>query len=336
MEPSLATPPRFKAELRAALLSHPAAQLPARTVAAPQRRLRRRLAPALALGVAALGVVLVVGLGGGGAAAPSRASAAAVLNASARALEKSGSSLSLARGQYFYVREAVWFRYAWPGTRPLIVRSVYEDWVASNGSGRERVHVTRVIGRPSFGQRSLTHSYDMVARADTQPFTLATADPHLRLSYAQLRSLPADPRSLTRTIDRLAAREFATSGSGSQGLSRSQLQTVVRFGVLRGVAESPTPPQVRAAVYRALALTPGIHLLGRRSDAAGRTGMAVAANLGAVQLVLIIDPATGHLLQTSRTLLHRSPYLAGWPKGLVNRATFLASGIVRSTHAAIP
>ena len=93
----------------------------------------------------------MIGLGGGGAAAPSRASAAAVLNASARALEKSGSSLSLARGQYFYVREAVWFRYAWPGTRPLIVRSVYEDWVASNGSGRERVHVTRVIGRPSSG-----------------------------------------------------------------------------------------------------------------------------------------------------------------------------------------
>ena len=54
MEPSLATPPRFRAELRAALLSHPAAQLPARTVAARQRRLRRRLAPALALGVAAL------------------------------------------------------------------------------------------------------------------------------------------------------------------------------------------------------------------------------------------------------------------------------------------
>jgi hypothetical protein len=334
MEPSLATPPRFKAELRAALLSHPATQLPGRT-ATSQRRLRRRIAPALALGITALAVVLVIALGGRGTLAPQRASAAAVLNASAGALETSGSSLRLSGGQYFYVREAVWFRYAWPGSRAFIVRSIYESWVARNGSGRERMHVLGVIGRPSPGFRSDTRSYDIIARAHARPFSLATADPHLSLSYSQLRALPADPRSLTKKIDQLATRELATRGLGSRGLSRSQLQTVLRFGVLRGVAESPTPPQVRAAVYRALALTPGIHLLGRRSDAAGRTGVAVAANLGAVQLVLIIDPATGHLLQTSRTLLHRGPYIAGWPKGLVNRATFLASGIVQSTRATI-
>jgi hypothetical protein len=113
------------------------------------------------------------------------------------------------------------------------------------------------------------------------------------------------------------------------------METVLRFGVLRGVAESPTPARVRAAVYRALALTPGIRLLGRRSDTAGRTGMAVAANLGAEELMLIIDPSTGQLLQTSRTLLHRSVYMQGWPRGLVNRATILASGVVGSTHATI-
>jgi hypothetical protein len=334
MEPDFKTPPRFRAELRSTLLSHPSAKLSAGPVTAKPRRVQRRIVPALVLGVAVLAAVLVIAPGGGGGLAPPRASAAAVLNASAVALEKSGS-LSLSRGQCFYIREAVWFRYAWPGTRPFIVHSVYEDWVASNGSGRERVHVVGVIGRPSPGFRSDTRSYEIVTRAHARPFSLATADPHLRLSYSQLRALPADPRSLTRKIDQLATRELATYGLGSRALSRSQLQTVLRFGVLRGVAESPTPPQVRAAVYRALALTPGIRLLGRRSDAAGRTGMGVAANLGAVELILIIDPSTGRLLQTSRTLLHRSSYMQGWPQGLVNRATILASGVVGSTHATI-
>lgn len=335
MDPDFETPPRFRADLRATLLSHPSAKVSAGPVAAKPRRVRRRIVPALALGVILLTAVLVVAPGGGGGLGPAPASAAAVLNASAVALEQSRTSLSLSRGQYFYVREAVWFRYAWPGTRPFIVRSVYEDWVASDGSGRERVHVVGVIGRPSPAFSSDTRSYDIVTRAHPRPFSLATADPHLRLSYSRLRTLPVDPRSLTRKIDQLATRELATYGLGSRALSRSQLQTVLRFGVLRGVAESPTPPQVRAGVYRALALTPGIRLLGRRSDTAGRTGMAVAADLGAVELSLIIDPSTGRLLQTSRTLLHRSSYMQGWPQGLVNRATILASGVVRSTHTTI-
>jgi hypothetical protein len=336
MEPDLQTPPRFKAELRELLLSHPAAQRPTGTVTAKPPWVRRRIVPALALGVAALAVVLVIAVGGGGGLAPAPASAAAVLNASAAALEKSGSSLSLARGQYFYLREAVWFRYAFPGTRPFIVRSLYEDWIARNGSGSERVRVVSVIGRASAPYGSLTHSYSVRTRARARPFSLQTADPAIALSYSQLRALPADAQSLSRKVERLAVRQLPTvDGRGPRGLYRRQLIAIFRFDDLRGVAESPTPPEVRAAVYRALALTPGIRLLGRRDDAAGRSGMAVATNLGAVALVLIIDPSTGQLLQTSRTLLRRSPYLQGWPQGLVNRATILASGVVRSAHATI-
>ncbi len=64
--------------------------------------------------------------------------------------------------------------------------------------------------------------------------------------------------------------------------------------------------------------------------------MAVAASLvGPVELMLVIDPSTGRLLQTSRTLLHRSSYIQGWPQGLVNRATILASGVVDSKQATI-
>ncbi len=220
MEPDFKTPPRFRAELRATLLTHPSAKPSTGPVPARPRRLLLRIAPALMLGVIVLAAVLVIALGGGGGLAPSRASAAAVLNASAVAIEKGGSSRSLSRGQYFYIREAVWFRYAWPGTRPFIVRSVYEDWVASNGSGRERVHVVGVIGRPSPGFRSDTRSYDIFTRARARPFSLATGDPHLSLSYAQLRALPPDPRSLARKLDQLAARELATHTAGAHGRLR--------------------------------------------------------------------------------------------------------------------
>ena len=66
--------------------------------------------------------------------------------------------------------------------------------------------------------------------------------------------------------------------------------------------------------------------------------MAVAVDAAAVRLEMILDPATGDLLQTSRTLLHRSRlFLDGkQPPGLINRATFLASGIVTSTRAQAP
>ena len=47
---------------------------------------------------------------------------------------------------------------------------------------------------------------------------------------------------------------------------------------------------------------------------------------------LIIDP-TGRLLQSSRTLLHRSRLASGWQPGLVNRATYQSVAVVRSTRS---
>jgi hypothetical protein len=108
--------------------------------------------------------------------------------------------------------------------------------------------------------------------------------------------------------------------------------------MLRELAELPTSAALRAALYRVLATTPGIRLLGRTPDSIGRDGTAVAVDVEDAQLELILDPATGELLQTSRTLLHRDKaYFDGnQPPGLINRATYLASGIVTSTRARVP
>jgi hypothetical protein len=86
-------------------------------------------------------------------------------------------------------------------------------------------------------------------------------------------------------------------------------------------------------VYRVLAATPGIRLLGRTRDSIGRYGMDVAVDVQDVRLELIIDPSTGALLQTSRTILPRSSLDPGQPVGLNYRVTFLASGVVASIRA---
>ena len=60
--------------------------------------------------------------------------------------------------------------------------------------------------------------------------------------------------------------------------------------------ESPAAPALRAGLYRALALVPGIELLGARSDSRGRAGTAVAFTAGGRRSELIFDPATGDML----------------------------------------
>jgi len=52
---------------------------------------------------------------------------------------------------------------------------------------------------------------------------------------------------------------------------------------------------------------------------------------------MIIDPSTGELLQTSRTILHRSRLYPDEAPGLNYRVTFLASGMVihERTHTLI-
>jgi hypothetical protein len=168
----------------------------------------------------------------------------------------------------------------------------------------------------------------------SRPFIISTLpSPGILLSYAELRRLPTNPARLDAALDRLAARYHV-----DRLFPQRDLNAAIRWGMLRGLAETPTSAALRAALYRVIAATPGIRLLGRERDSIGRYGMAVAIDVEGARLVMILDPQTGELLQTSRTLLHRSSaYLDGkQPPGLINRATYLASGIVRSTDAHVP
>jgi hypothetical protein len=269
----------------------------------------------------------------GGTLRPQPATAAAVLNASATALDHQGESRALGPGDYFYARMAVWWRYPGFTGHVYVVRATDEEWQARDGRGRSRYQVVgRTRGRVA-SRLPLVRSQDAQRRrAVARPFTLSTA-PAILVSYAQLRQLPTDPTRLSAALDRIIARYHVR-----QHFPQQDIRTAIRFEMLRELAELPTSAALRAALYRVLATTPGIRLLGRTPDSIGRDGTAVAVDVEDAQLELILDPATGELLQTSRTLLHRDKaYFDGnQPPGLINRATYLASGIVTSTRARVP
>jgi hypothetical protein len=333
---------RFRRQLLDALLVH-AATLPARDSmsaaghpGAQQRTGRRvtvrRLASAVAL--AAIVAALVLALRPGGVLRPRPATASSVLNASAAALGRGGGSRALAPGEYFYSRIAVWWRYAGFSRHPYLVRSIQEQWVALDGRGRSRYQVVGLGGTDVNRNLPLTRSQDIQERrSQARPFILSTVPtPGILLTYRQLRQLPSDPTRLAATIDGLIARHHV-----DRFFPQRDIRTAIRFDILRGLAEAPTSASLRAALYRVLAATPGIKLLGRARDSVGRYGTALAVDVEDARLELIIDPTTGQLLQTSRTLLRRSTaYLGGrQPPGLINQATYLDDGIVTSTQARV-
>jgi len=336
-------PERFRDELGDALLEH-AAVLRASRNAMPAtgargrrqpvggRVSRRHLLPALTLAAAIAAVVLI--FSSQGALAPQPATAAGVLRASAAALDRLGGSRALGPGEYLYTRTAQWWRYADYGLHPYVVRSIQEQWLARDGHGRSRYDVVGISGDGVNRSLPLTRSSDARLAASSRPFIISTLpSPGILLSYAQLRSLPTNPTRLNAALNRLAARYRV-----NKLFPQHDLDAAIRWGMLRGLAETPTSAALRAALYRVLAATPGVALLGRTRDSVGRYGMAVAIDVEGARLAMILDPQTGELLQTSRTLLHRSrAYLDGkQPPGLINRATYLASGIVTSTRARVP
>lgn len=66
------------------------------------------------------------------------------------------------------------------------------------------------------------------------------------------------------------------------------------------LAASPAPPELRSAVWGALADTPGLRLLGPRTDSQRRRGYAVRlAAPGYPTVTYLVDPADGRLLEIS-------------------------------------
>jgi hypothetical protein len=147
-----------------------------------------------------------------------------------------------------------------------------------------------------------------------------------RRTWAGLDKLPTDPKVLAELI-----------GSNARSSTERQAVTVNTVTMLLG--ESPAGPELRAALYRVLATTPHVKLLGPATDTRGRKGTELQWDSGDDTTRLVIDPRTAELLEQTVTARTRLASICADPKirprciprkvgSLQARYTYLVNGPV--------
>ncbi|WP_326821036.1 CU044_5270 family protein [Streptosporangium sp. NBC_01756] len=121
------------------------------------------------------------------------------------------------------------------------------------------------------------------------PFSMAGHE----MGIGEIQGLPADPAALKNRVAEVVRDVPAGSVDG------------VVADALSGLLWSkPSPPDVRAAAYRALAELPNVRYLGTTTDERGRAGAAFSFTVrttATVQRTLIIDPASSRVLSSTDT-----------------------------------
>jgi hypothetical protein len=180
-------------------------------------------------------------------------------------------------------------------------------WIAPNGSG----WILQRWGAPIFfGPR------DRMAWSeadDPQPVD-DTAYVAGQLDYVDLASVPSDPSGL---VNYLRAKASSQPDGGGP------------FGVLKAarslLLETVPPAGLARAILRALEATQGL-VVHPGVDRVGRTGTAVSADSDErprVRWTLILDSATGALLEDTETLLDANPVVDASPPVIIGEAEYL-------------
>jgi hypothetical protein len=243
---------------------------------------------ALVAAAVATAVVLLGVFGWGGSPAGPSPAAAAVLNRLARLI--AAQPLAPQPGQYLYVESRSEYpAFAGSSTCETLAVDHREIWIAPNGSGLIRdtsgpehfssaadqaacLQANPKLQLRSGGTSNDWFAPDCLALGPTNNWDSLSSDPHVLLQ--QMRQIDGGP---------------ATPG-----------EDFVHIGDF--LRETDAPPSVRATLYRAAGLIPGIQLLGAVRDHDGRPGLGIAypsqgpyASNGSTS-ELIFDPQTGELL----------------------------------------
>ncbi|HMJ36847.1 MAG TPA: CU044_5270 family protein [Baekduia sp.] len=281
---------------RARLLAHvAAAPLPA--APHPSRR-RWWLVAAPPAVVVAVAVAVVLSLGSGvqeGSVAPAPATAAQALEQAAHAAERQPAPEVFPRpDQFFYtLTQATYLncRLGQGGAGACVLATQRRAaWISQQRTGQTR---TTVLGHrwpsPQERQKWIRLGRPSLTRATAQTFRLAPNHAYYlgneRLSYTKMRTFDQSGPALFRRL-----RDGVSHGQGSSlyGEVFTQIGDALR--------EQPAPPKLRAALYRALKLVPGVRYLGPVKDALGRPALAVARTEDGTRRELLFDPATSAML----------------------------------------
>jgi hypothetical protein len=312
-------------QLRHAITDGAAARAPR----ARRRRLPGRLVLAGALAVAVVAVVALLPGSHAGETGPSPATAAVVLERVARVATRQPAAPQPNAHQFLYLKllEANTSGVAlgpWKG--PLKTpfanyqtRDVKQDWVRTNGTGRERIVA---LAAPRF----LTSRDQALARAhNAQPSPLPSVDGvyHQRgIYYANPVGLPTEPDALLRAIERR--------------FDHGRPTTEQTFAAIGQLLLDSSSPALRAALYRLIAAQPGVQLLGAETDPVGHRGVAVGLTdvITGIRSVIVFDPRTSDVLEEAivqAAKARRGPLTpVGTPLGYT---VFIRRGVVNRIDA---
>jgi hypothetical protein len=321
--------------LELALESLRSRQVAGLTPARHRRRPRRR--PVIAIAAAGLAIAIAIPIavprGVTGGADPA---AAAVLHRVALRAAEQPPEPTPGPGQFLYTRSRSFSTqlYVVGDGNTFLFRqpTVRESWIGPDGSGRIR-DTSGSVTFPTEEDRARW----MAARSPDLYENLTEDelfDPG-ELLYADHADLPTDPEELLELIE---SRELIGGPHGDW-------ETFAIIGDL--LRETSLQPKVRAALYQVAAELPGVELVGRVVDGAGRPGVAVAytrTNTDAPSRhELIFDPTTAELLGENEVLVADNIvdvesggpgaiYGGVGPAGtLAYSTTYLVSGVVDGT-----
>ena len=272
--------------------------------ARPSRRLSRWLLPAggAALAVAAAVVALTSGVESG-RLGPAPANAAEALRQVAAVAARAPAQVPR-DDQFYYVKtKALWLSMGASGAARLVEHD-REIWLSIDRPGRliDRIVASRPLTPAASGNRALDGPGDIDQSMEPAGHFFVGSE---QLTRAELLAFPADPRTI---FDRLRAR-VGDRGNSPDGQVFTEIGDALR--------ESPAPAALRAGLYRALALVPGIELVGRVTDRAGRAGVAIAYTEIGIRRELIFDPETSELLAEREVLVDPRPAELDAPPGTV-------------------
>jgi hypothetical protein len=141
-----------------------------------------------------------------------------------------------------------------------------------------------------------------------------------KLTSAQLRDYDPTPHQL---FDRLRTRV------GDRGQSRDGEVFVEIADALR---EAPQTPRLRATLYRALALVPGVQLLGNVHDRLGRAAVGVAfTEHTGLRQELLFDPETSEILNERQVVAHPVQGLRAAPGTAVEDIVYTKRAVTDAT-----
>jgi hypothetical protein len=327
-----AEPPVTIYDVGALLEERHRSSLNRRRIGHTARRRRTLLIGALIVGLA---VVLVsqLALSGQGS------SAAAVLDRAAEVAATQPAPNVPQRGQYlfFSLTQSAFVGIGEPGEPVCLLVTInkIDTWVAPDGSGRQVVETEPY-------QHLLPHENqackDQDAHASTQPTVSDARYPTTHpiagtvihntstgenyLVYLASPRIPTSPGPLKQYLDK----QFKTSG-----------HVVNEFMLVGTLLEEGAPPALRVALFQLIKRLPGISLIGRSKDEAGRTGLGIAIDGYGNRFVLVFDTKTSAALGM-KTVARTTRTLGGQtvPKGTLLDFTNFGPTAVVSSISTVP